>query len=178
MCLNHPPNYPQPQGPWKTCLPMKLVPGAKKFGDHSFTSPPSFQRFPGDSPHTKLLSSPAGPLVHSSPWSRWKGPDLPTQVLVGGGPSLVLLPLFSSPSAPSFLLLSKERSLTIASLKKKILQNTETIKDVIPIEGPGGNFLTCAFLTILAKLLPNICIKYFPPQVCVSCDLGVNNTEL
>ena len=102
MCLNHPPNYPQPQGPWKTCLPMKLVPGAKKFGDHSFTSPPSFQRFPGDSPHTKLLSSPAGPLVHSSPWSRWKGPDLPTQVLVGGGPSLVLLPLFSSPSAPSF----------------------------------------------------------------------------
>ena len=110
--------------------------------------------------------------------AEWKGPDPPTQVLVGGGPCLVLLPLFSSLSAPPFLLLSKEWSLTIASLKKKILQNMETIKDVIPTEGPGGNFLTCAFLTILAELLPNICIKYFPPQVCVSCDLGVNNTEL
>ena len=107
--------------------------------------------------------------------AEWKGPDPLTQALVGGGPPLVLLPLFSSLSAAPFLLLSKERSLTIASLKKKMLQNTETIKDVIPTEGPGGNFLTCIFLTILAKLLSNICIKYSLPQVCVSWDLGVNN---
>ena len=64
---------------------MKLVPGAKKFGDHSFTSPPSFQRFPGVSPHTKLLSFPAGPLVHSSPWSRVEGSRSPNSGSCGWG---------------------------------------------------------------------------------------------
>ena len=65
---------------------MKLVPGAKKFGDHSFMSPPSFQRFPGVSRHTKLLFPTAGPLVHSSPWSRVEGSRPPNSGSCGWGP--------------------------------------------------------------------------------------------
>ena len=152
---------------------MKLVPGAKKFGDHSFMSPSKGSL---EFLVTPSSCSPQRGLWFTAPHgAEWKGPDPLTQALVGGGPRLVLLPLFSSLSAAPFLLLSKERPLTIASLKKKMLQNTETIKDVIPTEGPGGNFLTCIFLTILAKLLSNICVKYSLPQVCVSWDLGVNN---
>ena len=76
----------------------------------------------------------------------WKDPDRPSSGYCGSGPPLVLLsPPFSSLSAPPFPMPSTEQSFTIASLKKKILQNTETIKDIKPAEGLGGYFRTCVF---------------------------------
>lgn len=53
-------------------------------------------------------------------------------------PFLSFYPLFTSlPPSPSPMP-SMEQSFKTSSLKKNILRNTKTIKDIIPTEGPGG----------------------------------------
>lgn len=126
-----------------------------------FLEPSSFSL----SPSLLLLTSTSCSL-HSA-LSPGRAEFLPAHVPAGRGHPCVISPLFSSLPASLFPTPSMEQSFKTASLKKKILQNTGTIKDIIPTEGPRDNFLICIFAQCWQSCFPNSCIKYSPPQVCV-----------